>query len=210
MKWNDEYWPLLLQAYNKKPAGVKHIYSRAMIELALTLHIPPQELQRRMVELEKQSTPFMKQICAEYKNPNKLKKAVKALREKEGYGTAGRYFDDIETRESWELDFRPLEADKQLMPVHLIIILDLYFYLTPTTMVTETDEVQEMARLLRIPVRKIVQILDVYKFCDPYLNNSDIMIDPLLFPCKEVWNRFGNDNADKLNTLAVQLQEYFR
>ena len=41
--WQDEYWLLLMQLYLKKPEGVKPLYSKAMVKLALELHIPPAE-----------------------------------------------------------------------------------------------------------------------------------------------------------------------
>ena len=28
--------------------------------------------------------------------------------------------------------------------------------------------------------------------------------------CKDIWNRYGNGNPDKLNQLAIKLQEYFK
>ena len=52
--------------------------------------------------------------------------------------------------------------------------------------------------------------MEVLKFCDPYLNRADFMISPLVEPCQEVWNRFGNDNPEKLSSLAAQLKEYFK
>ena len=36
--WKDEYWLLLLQLYQKKPMGVKPLYSKGMVNLALELH----------------------------------------------------------------------------------------------------------------------------------------------------------------------------
>ena len=37
--WKDEYWLLLLQLYQKKPMGVKPLYSKGMVDLSLELHI---------------------------------------------------------------------------------------------------------------------------------------------------------------------------
>lgn len=210
MKWNDEYWPLLIHLYKKKPEGVKAIYSHGLIEIALNLHITPQELHRKMMELRKLDTPFMQQLWKEYKSTKKLSKAVKILEEKQGYGTAGKYFQDIETNESWELNFRPLDQEPLLMPVHLILILDLYFQLTPTTMVKDTEEIQKLAKKLKIQVTLILRVMEVFRFCDPYLNKETTISDPLLQPCKEVWNKFGNDDIEKLSVFAAQLKEYFK
>jgi hypothetical protein len=210
MKWNDEYWPMLIWLYKCKPEGVKAVYSHNMVDVALHLHIHPSELHRKMRELRNPEAPFLKHLMEEYKSPKKLNKAVQTLMKKEGYGTAGKYYDEVDTNESWELDFRPLEARKDLMPMQLIIILDLYFRLTPTTMVTQTDEIRELAKLMKVPAALITQIMEIFQFCDPYLNRGDIMIDPLLFPCQEVWNRYGNADSVKLEALSAQLKEYFR
>ena len=37
--WSDDYWLLLLQLYLKKPEGMKPMYSRALVDLSLELHI---------------------------------------------------------------------------------------------------------------------------------------------------------------------------
>ena len=39
--WNDDYWLLLLQLYQKKPMGVKPLYSKGIVDLSLELHIQP-------------------------------------------------------------------------------------------------------------------------------------------------------------------------
>ena len=49
--WSDDYWLLLLQLYLRKPVGIKPMYSRAMVELAMELHIAPQILFSRMGQL---------------------------------------------------------------------------------------------------------------------------------------------------------------
>lgn len=69
---------------------------------------------------------------------------------------------------------------------------------------------KEMAKTLKLAPATVVEILDVFQFCDPYLNRDDLMISPLLLPCQEIWTRYGNDNPNKLSSLAAQLHEYFR
>ena len=49
--WQDDYWLMLMQAYLQKPEGVKPLYSRTMVDLSLELHIAPQALQARMLQL---------------------------------------------------------------------------------------------------------------------------------------------------------------
>lgn len=209
MKWSDEYWPLLVKEYKRKPEGVKALYSKNMVELALRLHIQPQELHRKLMELRKIESPQLQKLWDDLSsNTRKLNKAVKVLLEKEGYGTSGRFFDGIAVNESWELDFRPVEDDSPLMPVHLILILDLYFQLTPTTMVSDTEEIQDLARLIKLPVSLVLEVMEGFKHCDPYISLVQSET-PLIPHCKAIWNRFGNDDIEKLSSLAEQLKKYF-
>lgn len=211
MKWSDEYWPLLIKEYKKKPEGVKPVYTKNMVDLSLYLHIPPQELHKKMLELRALGTPSVQRVWQELAdNPRKLTKAVKIVKERQGLGNASEFFEGVETNESFERDFRPLEEDERLKPVHLIMILNLYFQLTPNTMVAETEEVQELAKILKLPVKTILEIMEVFQFCDPYLNRDELMIHPLVFVCKDIWNRYGNDDIEKLESLAGQLREYFK
>lgn len=211
MKWNDEYWPLLINLYKRKPEGVKPLYSRGLIEISLNLHIEPQVLYKKMFELRKLETPSIRQMWDDYSaNPRRLSKAVKTIQEKQGYGTSGGYFDGIEINETWEKDFRSLESNDSLTPIKLIIILDLYFQLTPSTMVVETEEVVELAKMLKISPQLVVDVMEVYQFCDPYLNQDGIMMHPLYFECDAIWNRYGNDDPEKLAALVAQLKEYYK
>ena len=41
VSWSDDYWLLLMQLYLRKPVGVKALYSRGLVQLALELHIEP-------------------------------------------------------------------------------------------------------------------------------------------------------------------------
>lgn len=56
-KWHDDYWLMLMQIYLKKPAGMKPLYYRDMVELSLELHIAPQALQARMQQIARLDTP---------------------------------------------------------------------------------------------------------------------------------------------------------
>ena len=209
-QWSDEYWLLLLQLYLKKPAGLKPLYSRGMVKLGLELHVPPQYLYEQMFRLRQLDTPRIEQLWNKYgKSPKKLTRAIALLRQMKGFGQAGDFYAGVEVNESWERDFRPVNADSSLMPVHLILILDLYFRLTPITMAIETPEVIELGRLMKIPAKTIVEVMDVFRFCDPYLNRADLIISPFLAPCQDVWNRFGNGNPERLAALAAQLKSYF-
>ena len=211
MKWSDEYWPLLIQVYKKKPEGVKPVYSKKLVDVSLFLHIPPKELHKKMLELRKLDTPSVQHVWKELAgNTYKLNKAVKRIKEHQGLGNADKFFEGVETNESFERDFRPLEENPRMKPVQLIMILNLYFQLTPTTMVAETDEIQELAKLIKQPAKTILEVMELFQYCDPYLNRDGKPNHPLFAVCKEIWNRFGNDDIEKLEALAAQLREYFK
>ena len=209
--WSDEYWLLLMQLYLRKPVGVKALYSRPLVGLALELHIPPQYLYEQMFRLRTIDTPCMQRLWEVYgNNPRRLSRGVKLLRQKLGY--ADLFYDGVEVNETWEKDFKEFRVEgigAPLTPVMLILVLDLYFRLTPLTMVAETPEIQELARLLKMKPQEVVDIMEVYQFCDPYLNRNDFLTSPLLVPCQQLWQRFGNGSPQKLAALAAQLKEYF-
>ena len=217
--WNDEDWLLLMQLYLFKPVGVKPIYSRPMVDLALELHLHPQVLYEQMMKLRQIDTPRMERLWQQYGNsPRRLAKGVKMLRQMKGFRNADVFYDGVEeTVAEWEQDFMPLEgigrADaygtRGMMPVHLIMILDQYFRLTPTTMVASTPEVKALARLLDITAETVVEVMDVFQICDPYLKRDAMMVSEFLLPCRLIWQRFGNDKPEKLAALAAQLKAYF-
>jgi hypothetical protein len=210
-KWQDDYWLLLMQIYLRRPVGVKPVYSREMVELGMELHIHPQALTTKMQELATLETPRVERIWQTYSdNPRKLARAAHLLREMKGFGRADEFYEGVELNETWERDWQPLAENGQLTPVMLILTLDLYFRLTPATMVKETPEVQELARLMKISTADVVELLEVFQHCDPYLNRRDVTFSPLLLPCQSVWQRYGNDDTEALATYAEQLKEYFK
>ncbi|MDR0186643.1 hypothetical protein ETF27_07575 [Prevotella brunnea] len=209
--WSDEYWLLLLQVYLREPVGMKPMYSRNLVKVSLELHIPPHYLYEQQFLLRQRGTPVIQLIWDTYaENPKKLKRDVKRLREMKGFGNSTLFYKDVDEKHTFETDFLPLPQNKALKPVMLIMILELYFRLTPITMAEATPEVRELAKMMRLSTRLIVEIMDVFRFCDPYLNRDDLLISPLLPPCQEIWNRYGNDNPQKLSALAAQLRDYFR
>ena len=209
--WHDDYWLLLMQLYLRKPVGVKAMYSRQMVELSIELHIAPQQLFARMCEIANLETPRIERIWQEYsRNPKRLTRAVQLLRNMMGFGSAGGFYEGVEVEETFERDFRSIAEDARLTPVMLILILDQYFRLTPITMVEKTPEVQQLARLLRIPVSLVVDVMDIFQHCDPYLNRRDVTISPLLSPCQQIWQRYGNIDTRQLASYADQLKDYFK
>ena len=210
-KWQDDYWLLLMQIYLQKPVGMKPMYSRKMVDLSMELHIPPTVLFNKMCQIANLETPRIEHIWETYgNNPRKLARAARLLREMTGFNHADEFYDGVEMNESFEKDFRPATEETPMTPVMLTLILDLYFRLTPITMVAETPEVQELARLLKVRPQEVAEVLDVFQHCDPYLTKKNVMISPLLLPCQQVWRRFGNANPEDLASYANQLKEYYK
>ena len=159
-KWQDDYWLLLMQIYLQKPVGVKPMYSRGMIDLCMELHIAPNLLFNKMCELANLDTPRIEHLWETYgNNPRKLSRAATLWREMRGFNNADAFYQGVETSESFEKDFRPVAEGQTLTPVMLILILDLYFRLTPITMVKDTPEVQELAQLIKVSAQEVVEVL---------------------------------------------------
>ena len=182
-KWNDEYWLLLMQLYLRKPMGTKPLYSRGMVNLALELHLSPQYLYRKMMQLRRLDTPRIERLWNTYaNNPQELSKGVKLLRKMQGFNNAATFYEGVEVNESFETEFKPLPECDQLTPMMLVIILDLF----------------------------IIEAMDIFQVLDPCLRRTDMPESCLVAPCRQVWQRFGNDDPTRLAAYAAQLHEYFR
>ena len=209
--WHDDDWLLLMQLYLRKPVGIKPMYSKPLVELSMELHIAPEQLHARLCQISRLETPRIERIWQDYsRNPKRLSRAVQLLRGMMGFGSAGDFYEGVEIEETFERDFRPLAEDERLTPVMLILVIDLYFRLTPITMVPETPEVQELARLMKVPAQLVADILEVFQHCDPYLKRRDVTFSPLLSPCQNIWQRYGNGSTQQLAVYAEQLKEYFK
>lgn len=209
--WHDDYWLMLMQAYLKKPVGMKPLYSYTMVQLSLELHIAPQVLQRRMEMLARLDTPRLERIWHTYSQDTKrLERAVRLLRSMKGFGAADEFYDGVELQETFERDFRPLDEDPRFTPAMLLLILDLYYQLTPATMVAKTPEVAQMAKLIGVTAADVVEVLDVFQICDPYLARSEVTLSPLLAPCQRLWQRMSDKEPQQLNALAEQVREYYK
>lgn len=209
--WSDEYWLLLMQLYLKKPMGVKPLYSNAMVNLALELHIPPQFLYEQSFRLRSIDNPRLERLWKAYANsPQKLRRAVGLLRSRQGYGNADEFYDGVEVNESFERDFKPVDSETGLTPLMLILILDLYFRLTPPVMIADTPEIVELAKLMGVSPQLVVEVMEVYQSIDPYLRRKTVKQVPYIDALRQVWNRFGNDSPQKLAAQAAQMKEYFK
>lgn len=208
--WTDDYWVLLLQLYLRKPEGVKPKYSPQMVELSIELHIHPDELYKRMKQLDNVSHPSLERLWDTYAwNPRKLSRVSSLLRQMHGFGNSELFYDGVETVETFEQDFRRLSVEPQLKPVMLVMILELYFRLTPITMVSDTPEVQEVAKLLKIRPSLVVDVLDAFQGCDPYLNQHEMTFSTLTMDCMKIWQRYANMPQAKLIAYAEELKAYF-
>lgn len=210
-RWKDEYWLMLMYLYLKKPAGVKPLYSRHLVDLALELHLPPKYLYRKMFQLRRLSTPRLERLWNDYYDkPQKIAKGVMMLRQMNGFNNAEAFYDGVEMNESFEIDFKPLATVPDIKPVTLVLILDLYFRLTPNTMVKETPEIKELAQLTKVSTEQIVQVMDIYQCCDPYLQREQLPTDELVQACQRIWQQWGNDKPENLYAYATQLKAYFK
>jgi hypothetical protein len=210
-KWQDEYWLLLLQLYLQKPTGIKPMYSRDMVDLSLELHMAPQQLFNRMCQIANLETPRIEHIWEVYgQNPRKLKRTVSMLREMWGFNNALAFYEGVELIESFEKEFKPIAPDTTLTPMMLVLILDEYFRLTPITMVPETPEVQELAKMMKLKPQEVADVMEAFQHCDPYLNRKDTIEGSLAEACKQVWRRFGNGDPQELEQYAEQLKDYFK
>ena len=208
--WQDDFWLPLMQLYLKRPVGIKSTYSRDMVSLSMELHVAPSALAVRMKQIATLSTPRIERIWQTYSsNPRRLTRAVRLWREMRGFGDASAFYEGVNVSETFERDFRPFESEPHLSPLALILVLDLYFRLTPITMVAETPEVDELARLIKVDTGLVVRVLGLFQLCDPYLNRNEVTADPLLPSCQEIWQRFGNGDTEQLAAFACELKAYF-
>jgi len=233
--WSDEYWPLLMQLYLKKPEGVKPVFGRGTVDLAMELHVHPQLLHEKMKALRKQaeidreqiipgleeqaemihnqqSKPSLKKLWRLYgDNPKKLKKDTALIRQMQGFYSAGAFYDGVEIKETFEKIFRPIpDIEDNITPLMLILILDLYFRLTPITMQEETPEVRELAKLISMKPAKVAEILEVFQYCDPYLKREAIMLNPLSEACQKIWQKYANIDTMELVNIAAEYSEYYK
>ena len=216
-QWQDDDWLLLMQLYLKKPVGIKPMYSKAAIELCLELHIPPQIVYQKMCAIANLETPRIERIWNEYaQNPRRLSRAAKLLRQMKAFGNDD-FYEGVDVQETFENDFRPIAPDTVVTPIMLIIILDLYFRLTPITMVVETPEIQDLSRLLKLPAQDIVDIMHIYQQCDPYLKPHphplsfrEGSLESITSACQAQWRQYGNGDPTALAEYASKLKEYYK
>ncbi len=212
--WHDEYWLLLVQLYLKKPVGVKPLYSKGLVDIALELHIAPEYLFRQLDRLSHPDSPTLQQLLDTYAHkPAKLTSEIKKVRQMKGFGHADEFYKDVEVVESWEREWKPVTTQEEyacITPAMLILILNLYYQLVPDTMVKDTPEVVELAQLLHVKVSVVTEVMEVLRSIDPTLPNEGFMMHPLLNACLEVWKEWGNEDLEKIAAEAEKIKEYYR
>lgn len=209
--WSDDYWLLLVQAFLRKPVGVKPAYSREMVSLAIELHVHPTVLATKMRQIATVPTPRVERILNTYRdNPRRLARAVKLLRSMKGFNNAVEFYDGVDVNETFETDFKPVADDTELTPIDLTLILQIFFQLTPVTMVAETPEVAELAHKIGKKPQAVADALIAYQHCDPYLNRKDAYTSPLLPACRRLWGQYATANPEILDKRVNELAEYYK
>ena len=189
----------------------RSLAGRLLADADADIPAPTSGCEAPVEQIARLDTPRLRRFLEQYsENPRKLSRAVRLLREMKGFGAANEFYDGVEVQETFERDFRPIDEDARFTPAMLILILDLYFRLTPSTMVVQTPEVTELARLLHLKADDVVEVLDVYKVCDPYLGRIELSFSPLLMPCQQIWQRFDGDEGKLLRQTAEEMASYFR
>jgi len=210
-RWNDDYWLLLIQLFMKKPEGVKPPYSKELVKMALDVHIHPEYLYGKMCQLTTIDSPRLERLWNTYSDsPQKLRRAATLVRQMMGFNNPEEFYDGVKVNETFERLFRPIDGEPTVTPLMLVMVLDLYFRLTPITMNTETPEVRELAKLIKVSAEKVVEILDVFQHCDPYLHRDDMLLTPLSIPCQQVWQEFATIDTEELVKKAEAYSEYFK
>lgn len=207
--WTDDYWPLVAELYLKAPVGVKSEYTRAVVDMALEVHVSPHAIVEQMQALEANATPSLQRIWNTYTdNPQRLKRDVKRLRQMAGFAQLDTFFGS-DAAEPFEHDYRPVCPQSKLTPVMLTIILQLYFQLTTNTMVRETPEVKDTARLLALKPEEVVDVLKVFQTFDPILKREPLAPSPLTDEAQRIWQKYANEPQEVLAEKVEKLKEYY-
>lgn len=211
--WSDQYWPLVIKLYLTPPVGVKDEYSRAVVDLALFLHIPPAHLRERMEEADHPATPSLRRMRALYEaNTRRLNRDVKQLRQMAGFGSAGAFYEGVQADESFERHFRPVADDTPFTPAMLVMVLDLYYQLVPHTMTVHTPEVVELARHLRVTPTEVRQALHAFLAIDPGVptRERDVTVPASLAnAAADIWRQCDDGDMDKAAAMARRFTPYF-
>lgn len=211
--WNDEYWPLVIQLYFTRPAGVKAMYSKGVVHLGMELHIPPAYIHERLQEVDNPLLPSVQRLKALYQgNTRRLNRDAKTLRQMAGFGSAGAFYEGVMTDTRFERFFRPVADDTCFTPAMLTLVLNLYFQLVPDTMTALTPEVTHLARHLHVTPQQVVTALHAFLAADPCVprrRNALPLPPSLAQAAKTLWQHYDNGNPDKVTEAAGKYGAYF-
>lgn len=211
MTWSDEYLPLLFQVYFRKPEGVKPLYSRQLIDLSLELHTPPRQLYAVLTSIRRRERPTVSHMLDVYAaNRHRLSRDARRVRQMSGFGQAEAFYKDVDLDEPFEAFFRPIDEETPFTPLALTLVLELYFRLSPATMIAETPEVADAARRIGVRPNDIVSVMQTYMTFDPYLAHRGKAHPQLAEACRDIWNRHSADDPEALAATAAQMWEYYR
>ena len=116
-QWQEAYWLPLLQLYLRKPVGMKPLYSRPMIDLALELNVAPKQLYEQMKMLDKRETASLQQLWKRFATHQKqLRRDIETIRKMRGFNHPQQFYDGVSQEETWQTDFRPLQVDADYHP----------------------------------------------------------------------------------------------
>ncbi len=209
--WSDDYWPLIVQLYASKPTGVKTLFSRPVVDLSIRLHLPPKVIFKQMHRLREHATPSLQRLWDIYMgNRRRLNRDVRRLEQMSGFGAESIFYEGVEVVDDFADSFRPIAQNTNITRVMLIIILELYFRLMPTTMVCETPEVKELATRFGINAEEVVEALCIYQTFDPILRRNAAPDSPLSKACRATWEHYHTVEPEQLVNNAIQLMEYFK
>ncbi len=209
--WSEDYWLFILQLYLAKPVGVKSLYAYKAVQLSCELHLPPQFIHDQQIQIETHQSPVLQVIWDAYAaHPARLRRDVKRLKAMKGFGYADDFYKDVETNTTFERDFTPIPSAEDLYPVSLLIILDLYFSLTPSTMVVYTPEIKTLALMLGVPAARVVEVMQCFLHLDPYVHRPiDDTSSVLYNACRDIWQRYGNMDIERLHHFTTPLYAFF-
>jgi hypothetical protein len=64
--------------------------------------------------------------------------------------------------------------------------------------------------MMKIKPQEVVEAMEAFQHCDPYLNRKDKVASDLANTCQQIWRKYGNANPEDLASYAEQLKDYFK
>lgn len=209
-KWSDQYWPLIIKAWLQKPEGTKSKDSKTVVDIANELRIDQDVICEKMTLLDKHESPLLQKLWKMYaKNPRRLNRDIKNLRQLSGFGDAEMFYEGVETARPVARIFLPVTPDSRMTPAILILILHVYFTLTPNCMVESTPEIIELAQLTKTPVEEIVKFMKVFQCFDPILQREPPVLSPIIHEAREIWEKYYELPQSRFDKDVEKIKEYF-